>query len=343
MRTLKKQAGFTLVELVIAVLVVGILSIVLAPTFRTLTTSQKGLYSQKQVLNNQLIGSALMMFAHDNTTTGTLPAPYTGGGYTSTVYNPSDVSVQGLALTAALNQSGMNPSEINNDNYASQRVRVFQLVSGLTKSIPLYFQSGPALTVTYQFGAIYQTACSFSTASCNPTAATGVPGTSPLMTTANYTTWTTVGTDLPPYFVSTLPLQKQMLATTAQRLDKIRDSLLGFLRSNQVTAAGDDTTNWFPNPGTMGAADPATNQGCRDGWYDLSTSTVVLPLVGLSQQEFGVTAWGAPIQYCRDYDPTVSKTPNTPPHYAAIRFNKAVSQGLAPDAVVFGNNVVLTF
>jgi len=347
---MKRQHGFTLVELLIVVMVIGLVTILLAPTFNSLMTAQQSAYYEKHRLNNQLIAAALLSYTANSTQYGRLPAPYTGSGYTKTIYNPGDGSAAGIALTQALTQSGINPIEINDDGTTSQKVRVYQLVQGLTQQVPLYFQSGPLTTVTYDFGAIYLTACPKGTSTCNPTAATGVPGSSAAaLSAANYSTWSPTGTDDRAYFVSSLPVQKQMLATTVQRLEKVRDTLLAYLRAQQVTAAGGDTTNWYPNQagaaaaGSLSGATPGTNQGCRDGWYDLSNAGVsVLPALGLSAQEYGVTAWGGPIQYCRDYDPTGTKAANAAPHYAAIRILANVSAGGAPDGSVPGNNIVLT-
>jgi len=345
---MKLVRGFTLVELLITVMVIGVVTILLAPTFNSLITSQRLAYDEKHHLNNQLIGSGLLNYAANSTQNGRLPPPYTGSGYTKTVYNPADGSPSGIALAQSLTQSGINPSEINDDGTASKNVRVYQLVQGLTQQVPLYFRSGPLVTLTYDFGAIYLTACAKTDTTCNPNPATGVPGDSPALSAANYTTWSTSGRDGRAHFVSSLPIQKQMLATTVQRLDKVRDTLLSYLRTQQVTAAGGDTTNWYPNqagasaPGSLSGANPATNQGCRDGWYSLF-STAVLPTVGLSAQEYGITAWGGAIEYCRDYDPTGTGTPDAPPHYAAIRINANVSAGLGPDHAVPGNNIVLTF
>ncbi len=345
-----RQRGFTLVELLITVIVIGVLTVFLAPLFNSLVTAQRTAYSEKHQLNNQLIGTALMTYAANSTQFGRLPAAYTGSGFTKTIFNPGDVSAGGIALSQALTQSGVNPAEINDDATASKKVRVYQVVQGLTQAVPLYFQSGPLVTLTYDFGAVYLTACPKATASCNPTVATGVPGSSLAMTSGNFTTWAPAGTDGAAHFISSLPIQKQMLATTVQRLDRVRDALISLLRTNQVTAGGGDTTNWFPNQagaaaaGSQGGKAPGTNQGCRDGWYDLSSGTVsVLPAVGLSAQEYGVTAWGGSVEYCRDYDPMASGAPNAPPHFAAIRILANVSGGGAPDAAVPGNNIVLTF
>lgn len=339
------QQGFTLVELLIVVLVLGVVSVLLAPAYSSLMSAQKSAYVEKHRLNNMLVGNSLISYAANATQYGRLPAAYTGSGYTKTVYDPANAT-----LAQVLTQSGVNPAEINDDATAARNVRVYQVVQGLAQAVPLYFQSGPQVTLTYDFGALYMTTCPKASTTCNPTAATGVPGSSPALTAANYTTWATTGTDGQAYFVSSLPVQKQMLATTVQRLDKVRDSLLSYFRGQQITAAGGDTTNWYPNQlgasaaGSLSGATPATNQGCRDGWYNLQNVAVsVLPTVGLAHEEYGVTAWGGAIQYCRDYDPTGASGADTAPHYAALRIHKNASVGGAPDAAVPGNNIVLTF
>ena len=338
------HAGFTLIELLVVVIIIGVVSIMMSPVYNDLLTAQRSAYEEKHRLNNQLIGASLMDYAAKSTKNGTLPTPFAG-----TVYNPADGTPAGIALRQALSQSGITPGEINSDNTTVQKVRVYQLVTGIPQDVPLYFQTGPIVKLSYDYGAIYLTNCQKNDTSCNPNPATGVPGaTSVALSSGNHSTWTTTGTDATPFFISSMPIQKAMLATTAQRLDKVREALLRYLRTQQQTAAGGDTTNWFPNQNGVGAAGsltgkaPGTNQECRDGWYDLSDAAVkALPAVGLSPQEFGKTAWGGTIEYCRDYDP-VPTAANTPPHYAAIRINSAVTLGAAPYPTPL-NNIVLTF
>ncbi len=340
---MKKQSGFTLVELVITVGVIAVLMVLLTPLYEGVISSQQFAYVQKSKLDSQRIGDAFLNYARNTSALGALPTPYTGGGYNKTIYNSGDATAAGIALSQVLTQQGVSPNEINDDGTTGAAVRVYQVVTGLTQQVPLYVQSGPLATLTYQYGAIYMTECMKADTTCNPTPATGVPGTSATLTSANYTTWKSTGTDHAAHIVSSLPIQKEMLTTTAQRLDKLRDSFLSFFRAAQITAAAGDATNYYPTDSTsLGGQNPATNQGCRDGWYSLATSGI-LAKINLSSSEYGSTAWGGAIEYCRDYDATGTQLPNAPPHSAALRIRAGVSTGAAPDAVVTGNNLVLTF
>lgn len=347
MRKLNVQSGFTLVELLIVSVVLSILAVALAPVFGSIASSWARAQTEKSKLYNGYLGDALVSYAQENLAAGaagTLPAPYTGAGYTSTVFSPSDVSTNGIALKQKLTQQNVPITEINDDGTAGANVRVYQRVAGLIQQMPMYFQSGPLVTLTYQYGAIYTTACPKSTSACNPSAATGVPGSSAALTALNYTTWTTSGTDGVPYVFSSLPVQRSMLTKTTNNLDKLRDYFVSYYRASQQKAAAADTTNWYPSgASSLEGQTPGTNQGCRDGWYNLATDTTILQTVGLTSTELGSTAWGGAIQYCRDYDPTGTKGANTAPFYGAFRILGSVSSGSAPDSVATGNNVVLSF
>lgn len=333
--------GFSLIEMLVVIAIIGI--VLILTDMGGITKLNTRYYATKQELNNKHIAAALLQHAKTNTTLGALPSPYTGDGYISTVFDPNNTQ-----LAQIFRAANMAPSEINNDGTNAQNVRVYQMVS-LTQSTPLDFQSGPLTTLTYQYGEVHQTACMKSNSSCN----TGsTPGASSALTTTNYKTWTTTSPDLRPEFFSTLPMQKQMLALTSQRLADLRDKLTGLFRSSQITAAADDTTNWYPyayqtaaptthNPDLSGAT-AATNQGCWDGWYNLNASNVnILAQLGLSRTQFGTTAWGGQIEYCRDYDPALQGA-GSPPHFAALRIHQSVSTGNAPTTVQ-ADNIFITF
>ena len=93
---------------------------------------------------------------------------------------------------------------------------------------------------------------------------------------------------------------------------------------------------------TLGPANATTNMGCRDGWYNLAATNVdILTQLGMDKSEQGVTAWGGVIDFCRDYDPALSGTHNSPPHYGALRMNRDATSAVAP--TVLSNAVIITF
>jgi type II secretory pathway pseudopilin PulG len=340
----KGQGGFTIAELVVAAAVLGVMSLALTSTFSGLTGAMKASYNERQRLNNQKIRDGLLKYARYHSTLGALPTPYTlaSSSIKNAVYNPSSSTTAGLNLASVLMESGVSTTEINDDNYGSKRLRVYQMVPDLTVTVPLYFQSGPITTLTYQYGVIYQTDCSKTDTSCNN--GTLMPGSSATMTSSNYATWTTSGNDVAAVAISSLPIQKQMLATTQVKLDKLRDAFIAYMRMKQQTALATDTTNWYPSgSSSLSGQTPGTNQGCRDGWYNLSSDTVILPELGLQSGEYGSTAWSGRVEYCRDYDPAGTSGANTPPHNGALRINKNVSTGSNPDTTTASNNIFLSF
>lgn len=333
---LQRGHGFTLLEMLITLVVIAITMLALAPLFGMFITASTNNYKEQAKIDNQRIADA-MVAVSQNEAYGVLPAPYTGAGYVSAVANLADTTPLGLAMRQALSESGISPASVNDDGTSVKNVRVYQRLAGLSQVTPLYFRSGPLVTLTYDYGVIYLTKCPVTDTGCRNG---GIPGASPAITASNRNSWVAVAPDTAPVFLSSLPVQKSMLVATTRRVDRVRDALLSYYRGKQLVAAATDVTNWYPGAG-MGGKAPASNQGCRDGWYPLDTSNV-LPLIGLSQGEFGQTSWGGRIEYCRDYDPAASKSANAPPHAAALRFRSDISQGAAPDAAVLGNNVILT-
>lgn len=343
------QGGFTLLELVIAVTLLGFVSISMAPVFNLFVTAKTQTYTESQAAINVRLSQGFLAHAREVSPLGQLPEPYTDSPSKlhNAPYNPADVSAS--AVGPYLVQTRVASQEINDDNTAAARVRVYQRLQGLSQDVPLYFQSGPAVRLTYDFGALYSTICprSNTTPSCNINSSLGIPGASPVLTAANVLTWQTVAPDYPGIMFSTLQIQKDMLRLTSTRLDRVRDGFASYFRAKVISASASDSTNWYPAPssGTPNLATllPAINQGCRDGWYDLST-TDILTQVGLTATELGKTAWGGTVQYCRDYDPAGTGAANAPPHFAAIRINKGVSTAAAPDAILPAiNNIVLSF
>lgn len=340
-----RQTGFTLIELAISILMIGVL--ISVTDMAGVIKVGKRSYMARQELINKNISATLLQYAKTSTALGRLPAAYTGSGYYAAVLDPANTTLASLFTSA-----NIAPSEVNTDGSAAAQVRAYQTLS-LTKSIPFDFQSGPAVTLTYDFAEIHQTACRFADATCNIAA---LPGTSTTLTAGNYTTWTTAGSDLKPEFFSTLPLQQQMLSLTNQRIMELRDRFTAYYNAKLLAATAGDTSNFFPFSYNSGAptvhvpdlsgAAASTNQGCWDGWYILNAANVnIIQQLGLTQAQYGTTAWGAQLEYCRDYDPAL-RGAGTSPHYAAFRFHKSVSTGSVPDttmALTSVNNVFIAF
>jgi prepilin-type N-terminal cleavage/methylation domain-containing protein len=332
------QRGFSLIELIIAVAILGVIFSITGPAINSALTMMENAKRDEVVLNNQKLAAGMMAFARNNNA-GRLPAPYTGGGVFSGLYNPADVSVLGQALSLELRNTGVPVNAINSDSAIVENVKVYRRVAGLTYTVPMYFTTGTPVTLVYDVGAIVQTNC-VKSGSCN----TGTPGSSGVMNSSNVTTWVPTLPDYGAVMFSTLPEQKNMLRMTMGRVNRLTDRLSSEFYTRMRLASANSTQNFYPSATSLSLAgqNPVTNMGCHDGWYRLDAINVdVLAQIGLDSAEYGVTAWGGAIAYCRDYAPGGGAA-NTAPHYAAIRFNRALSSGAAPTGVL-ANDVVVTF
>ena len=286
MRMPRRQSGFTLVELLIAVIVFGVMSLALMPAFSALHASQERLQREQATYNNNRIAQAIRDFAREDTALGQLPPPFTGSGYVSTVYDPTGTAAWQLAFSDQVSSSGVALNQVNDDGRAARNVRVYQTVPNLTVNVPAFGTTGPLVTLTYEFAALYQTRCPVSAACNTGASAANPPGDSPQLTAANFTSWDTTGTDLEPVFVSTLPIQKDRLRQTMTRMTMIREKMLDQFRVQQLASSAADTTNFHLTDGDanpdLSGANPTSNAGCHDGWYRLSAANVdILAQLGL--------------------------------------------------------------
>lgn len=293
---------------------------------------------ERATTENRLIADALYDYARLHTDKGNLSAP----GTDNRVYNPA--AVEAPTLESLFGQAGLATAEINTDGMAAGNARVYQRATGFSMNVPLFGKNGTSVALNYEIGTVYLTNCPYGTASCYTN---GRPGNSATLTSANATTWTADTNDIAPAMISTLPLQRAKLAATVSTLNVLRDRITEYVTEQQRAAAADITTNFWPKrlnnslKGLDGKASAAANGNCHDGWYNLSSDTV-LTNVSLDTAEHGKTAWGAAIEFCRDYDPAGAGA-NTPPHYAALRIHKSVSDGLAPDPSDPSKNAIISF
>ncbi len=332
-----RQRGFTLVELFIGVLILGIIALVTAQMISMALALYEGTKRAEAQVYNLRLASALKAFAR-NSNGGRLPTPYTGNGLFSAVYNPEDTSTTGQALAFELRNTSVPLSQINSDSSLLKNVKAYRVVQGLTYTVPLYFTTGTPVTLTYDVGTLVQTTCAQGNA-CNK----GIPGDSVALTDANAATWDAGGSDYAAVTFSTLPDQKEMLRMTIGRINRLTDRLASEFYTRQRLSAADSANNFYPLPTNAGAPNLSGGESasfCYNGWYRLDATNVnILPQLGLDKAEFGVTAWGGPIEYCQDFDPTQAGA-NKAPHYAALRFNKNLTSAGTATAT---NSVIVTF
>lgn len=322
--------GFTLLEMAVVVSVIGIVTVIIAPALASFVSSRKLGNAENQALINQKIAQALLDYAAQNT--GALPERCTSCEHP---YAPVNSTINDDVAA----KTGLNKTELNHDGSGGKNARVYQKVDDLSQTLPIYYRSGPEVTLDYQYAVIYSTTSSVQATWQNSNV---LPGNSDLMNTNNYnTTWALKGNDYSPYYFSTLPLQKTMMELTIKRLDRLRDALRDYALAKQLQNPSNQnffaglTSGTSPNPLNSGA------NGCKSGagWYDLSGDAAgVVRTVGLVPDEYGKTAWGAPIHFCLNYIPSGSGGDN-PPFYAALRINRKLSAGVAPSNTESGNVV----
>lgn len=316
-RTARSQRGFTLVELLIVTIITGVLGVIWASETGGAFTAASNAHDAEQEAVNKRLASVLLDYAASISATGDIPAMYTSGNVIKAL-PPNDAN-----LNALLVQARLRPSEAQDDGSAGQNVRVYQKASPLTINLPLYTTFGPVMTVTYAEAVIYSTQCVRS-AACN----SGTPGSSGVFDTGTLNTFALTTPDYGLARLSTLAVQKQKLAQTADTIDLIRTRIQEYYRERQRNALASDVTNFYPRPSPLVASSYKTNDCNDDGWYALDT-TNILTQVGLIPAVHGKTTWGGTIFYCADYDPTQTGTPyvDTPPHFAALRLLTNPSSG----------------
>lgn len=345
-----RQQGFTLLEMLIAVVLVGLVFLAIAPMMNLAFALIHKSNADQEIVNNRKIADSLIEFSseRDGVQRFRLPTPAAKTGtprLISTIYNPSATTSEAVALQNRLLDSGVTPNGINTDMRAVKNVRVYQLASGLTADVPMFGPQGDKVRLTYDFGVIYSTKC-MQSSSCNTSAtAANPPGDSPQFTTSNYASWTPAGDDYGVVAFSTLDGQKDMLRSTAATINRLTERFVTDFHNKIRLSSADSTANFFEiNTGGLSLAntDPALNFGCRDGWYALSAANVdVLTKLGMNKSEVGITAWGGPISYCRDFDPAGTGSHNSPPHYGALLLNRNMASTAVP--TVLSDALIIPF
>ena len=334
-------------ELLISVIILGVI-IAFAGTlvsfaFTLLENTKRG----QETLDNRKLADAMLEFSSERSgvNRGRLPSPIYSSDVKGGLYNPAASDQESLALARILLTTGVPVGSINNDRSAMRNGRIYQLVKDLSYSARLYGVTGPVVNLKYDFGTITSTNCSRNSSCYTSGSSSNPPGDSAHLTSSNYTSWEPVPNDYGSIAFTTLYEQKRLLRITVGRLNNLSERFTNDFHNKVRLASADASTNFFEfnTAGlNLGNTDPSINMGCRDGWYNLAASNVnILTKLGLDKSEFGMTSWGGPIGYCRDFDPAGTGLHNEPPHYGALRINKDVTATVSP--VVINDAVIITF
>jgi hypothetical protein len=136
------------------------------------------------------------------------------------------------------------------------------------------------------------------------------------------------------YRFSNRNIQLAKLRTTDNRIERLMSAIADVVSLERLSAdpAAATSENFYPgaSDGLTGSIPSTTIDHCTHGWIDLSDLTpgsdgeLVMQSIGLTQQEFGQTAWEKPIYYCYDYDPGGTASA---PYFGAIAFDTDMKGG----------------
>lgn len=245
--SLKKQQGFTLFEIILAVSLLGALSMTLTPAFKTFLAVKDSATRDTEAAINQRVVKALLAWSENagpgSGLMGTLPAPCSHT--TDKVFYAATHLTRGCGTTLApyLMQENIAAGSTNTDGRAGQNVRVYQRLTGLGQYVGIFGPSGPAVFLPYEVAAVYSTNCN-KTATCGLTKLGVVPATGVLTSVTDAyggvlanPAWapvepvgTPVGSVYGLAYGSTLPMQKKLLQATADRLLQIRDAMKAYAK-----------------------------------------------------------------------------------------------------------------
>ena len=126
----RKQAGLTLIELMVSVVILGILMMIIGPIFSNALTFMESAKKSEVQLNNQKLASGMLSYARNHG--GKLPDAITEGKAYS-LYKQGALPSDGLAYERylELTGTGVPPNEINTTGYGVGAMKMYQVLDGL--------------------------------------------------------------------------------------------------------------------------------------------------------------------------------------------------------------------
>lgn len=368
------QKGFTLIEVLIATVVIGIISLILIPSTQSLFSAKHQHYIEKENHKSVTIAKSLLQYADSRSgdEAARLPDPYTGDGYFSSIVNLDPASAH-AKLREIIMLNGISPMNINDDDTAGRSVRVFQKIAIENESVPFYSNAPlPEVDISYDYGVVYMTACSYYDSSCNDAPLGGHRDEISDLVDVDEN-WLIDTEDLAPYMISTRDLQNKRLRGLEDQVRTIREHIVAEHRARQRNTdaeilyavqrvhpdndefGGSMTTTDWKNAIDAGVSASFSNDAFNcfklaghDYWYDLGdSSNDLLSYLGLDVNVYGDTPWGGNIEYCPIYN-IREISGNRAISYSAIRIGTAnsggdnITDGVNPSNIT-GHNLVISF
>lgn len=308
-----RQTGFTLFELLISALIIGILSWMAASNMGSLMTAKQQVFNAEQAAINQKIAQAFISWSEGDsrvgtpdqnwvTFRGTLPLDCSDVGERyGTIENPDPNAPCNEQIHPYLIEAGLDPATINFASPRDNRIRVYQKLPALTVQSNLTGVSSAPITLYYDAGVLYTTNCRI-TESCylDDMAGLGLgydpedphklrlkpepEGGGLWIPTIEPLTLPSGGASGVTYF-STLALQKKLLKTTSDRIVAIKDALQRHFKTEQAKEASATlkySRNFYPNDDELGGG-AFPDAGCTRPWITLaSDESTILKKIGLT-------------------------------------------------------------
>lgn len=253
-----RARGFTLIEIALAMMVIGIITVIVSPNFKTFAGLNEKTKQQAQRVENLRISEHLLHWAASIDPQGALPAPHVSGNNHFVLCDVLDSSPNGFCnyLKAS---SGSLVGKLD-DGTPGGNLRVYQRVPGQTQQLPLFIHTGPTVTLSFDIGLVYSTRCSRKNPGCAEQGPNDPPGDSPLLDSANYDSWQMAGSDYAAVPFSTLPLQRERLTLLARQIQTLKSQFIAVTPQaySQVTLVCSQ-----PEPG--GSTGPGNGNGNGNG------------------------------------------------------------------------------